>query len=161
MEVTSEVAKAIQAEVSEEQLRKVAMQEGMFTLREAGLQKAREGVTSVEEVLKRTVAHEESLPAYLVNPDVEEYEDGDVIIQEGNKDRDFFKLVRGKVAVLRSGKKIAEITEPGEYFGEIALLQNRPRTATITASVDTRLLSLKAEQFQELTSHFMQLGETI
>ncbi len=76
MEVTEEVAKAIQAEVSEEQLRKVAVQEGMYTLREAGLQKAREGVTSVEEVLRRTVAHEESLPAYLVNPDVEEYGPG-------------------------------------------------------------------------------------
>ncbi len=51
--------------------------------------------------------------------------------------------------------------EPGEYFGEIALLQNRPRTAPITASVDTGLLSLRAEQFQELTSHFMQLSATI
>ncbi len=131
MEVTEEVARAIQAEVSEEQLRKVAIQEGMFTLREAGLQKAREGVTSLEEVLKRTVAHEDSLPAYLVNPDVEEYEDGDVIIQEGNKDRDFFKLIRGKVAVLRSGKKIAEITEPGEYFGEMAAILEEPRSASI------------------------------
>jgi len=131
MEVTEAVAEAIQAEVSEEQLRKVAMQEGMFTLREAGLQKAREGVTSLEEVLKRTVAHEDSLPAYLVNPDVEEYEDGDVVIQEGNKDRDFFKLIRGKVAVLRSGKKIAEITEPGEYFGEMAAILEEPRSASI------------------------------
>jgi len=134
MEVTEEVAKAIQAEVSEEQLRKVAMQEGMFTLREAGLQKAREGVTSIEEVLKRTVVHEDSLPAYLVNPDVEEYEDGDVIIQEGNKDKDFFKLVRGKVAVLRSGKKIAEITEPGEYFGEMAAIIEEPRSASIISA---------------------------
>jgi type IV pilus assembly protein PilB len=131
MEVTEAVAEAIQAEVSEEQLRKVAIQEGMYTLREAGLQKAREGVTSLEEVLKRTVAHEDSLPAYLVNPDVEEYEDGDVIIQEGNKDKDFFKLIRGKVAVLRSGKKIAEITEPGEYFGEMAAILEEVRSASI------------------------------
>jgi len=131
MEVTEAVAEAIQAEVSEEQLRKVAIQEGMYTLREAGLQKAREGVTSLEEVLKRTVAHEDSLPAYLVNPDVEEYEDGDIIIQEGNKDRDFFKLIRGKVAVLRAGKKIAEITEPGEYFGEMAAILEEPRSASI------------------------------
>jgi type IV pilus assembly protein PilB len=134
MEVTKEVAKAIQAEVSEEQLRKIATQEGMFTLREAGLQKAREGVTSLEEVLRRTVVHEDSLPAYLVNPDVEEYEDGDIVIQEGNKDKDFFKLVRGKVAVLRSGKKIAEITEPGEYFGEMAAILEEPRSASIISA---------------------------
>ncbi|MDO5673375.1 MAG: type IV-A pilus assembly ATPase PilB [bacterium] len=133
MEVTQEVAAAIQAEVSEEQLRKVAMQSGMYTLREAALQKAREGVTSLEEVLKRTVVHEETLPPYLVNPDVEEYQDGDVIIQEGNKDTDFFRLVRGKVAILRSSKKIAEITEPGEYFGEMASILDGPRTATVVA----------------------------
>ncbi|HEB70938.1 MAG TPA: type IV-A pilus assembly ATPase PilB, partial [Desulfobulbus sp.] len=134
MEVTDEVAKAIQAEVSEEQLRKIAVQEGMYTLREAALQKARDGITSLEEVLRRTVVHEDSLPAYLVNPDVEEYQDGDGIIQEGNKDKDFFKLVRGKVAVLRGGKKIAEISEPGEYFGEMASILNETRTASIVSA---------------------------
>ncbi|MDH4318974.1 MAG: type IV-A pilus assembly ATPase PilB, partial [Desulfobulbaceae bacterium] len=93
MEVTEEVAQAIQAQVPEEQLRKVAIAAGMTPLRQAGLLKAKQGVTSVEEVLRRTTAHEESLPSYLINPDIEEYEDGDVIITEGNKDKDFFKLV--------------------------------------------------------------------
>ncbi|HID02184.1 MAG TPA: type IV-A pilus assembly ATPase PilB, partial [Desulfobacterales bacterium] len=95
MEVTDEVAKAISAEVPEDQLRKVAVQEGMVPLREAAIEKVRQGITSVEEALKRTVAHEESLPAYLVNPDIENYEDGDVVIREGNTDVDFFKLLRG------------------------------------------------------------------
>ncbi len=134
MEVTSEVGKAIQAEVAEEQLRKVAVQAGMYTLREAALQKARDGVTTLEEVLHRTVVHEDTLPAYLVNPDVEEYQNGDIVIQEGNQDKDFFKLVRGKVAVLRGGKKIAEITEPGEYFGEMAAIIGEPRSASIVSS---------------------------
>ena len=97
------------------------------------LKKVAQGVTSLEEVLQRTVVREESLPAYLVNPDIEEYEDGDVIIQEGNQDKDFFKLIRGRVAVLKSGKKIAEITEPGEYFGEMAAISNEPRFATIVS----------------------------
>lgn len=133
MEITEEVAKAISAEVPEEQLRKIAIQEGMVPLRRAGLKKAMQGVTSLEEVLRRTVAQEESLPAYLVNPEVEEYENGDVIIQENNKDHDFFKLIRGKVAVIKGGKKIAEITEPGEYFGEIASLMKEPRFASIVS----------------------------
>ncbi len=133
MEVTQEVAAAIQAEVSEEQLRKVAIQAGMYTLREAALQKAREGVTSLEEVLRRTVAREETLPAYLVNPDIEEYKDGDIIIQEGNSDKDFFRLIRGKMAVRRTNKKIAEIAEPGEYFGEMAGILGGNRTATVVA----------------------------
>ena len=159
MEVTEVVAQAIQAEVSEEQLRKVAIQEGMFTLREAGLQKAREGVTSLEEVLKRTVAHEDSLPAYLVNPDVEEYEDGDVVIQEGNKDRDFFKLVRGKVAVLRSGKKIAEITEPGEYFGEMAAIVEEPRSASIIAAGRCTIKRYPGNKLGELIEKYPEVSK--
>jgi type IV pilus assembly protein PilB len=154
MEVTEAVAEAIQAEVSEEQLRKVAIQEGMFTLREAALQKAREGITSFEEVLRRTVAHEDSLPAYLVNPDVEEYEDGDIIIQEGNKDKDFFKLIRGKVAVLRSGKKIAEITEPGEYFGEMAAILEEPRSASIISVGRCTIKRYPGDKLSELIEKY-------
>ncbi|NOQ46620.1 MAG: type IV-A pilus assembly ATPase PilB [Desulfobulbaceae bacterium] len=158
MEVTDKVAEAIQAEVAEEQLRKIAIQEGMYTLREAGLQKAREGVTSLEEVLRRTVAHEESLPAYLVNPDVEEYEDGDVIIQEANKDIDFFKLVRGKVAVLRSGKKIAEITEPGEYFGEMAAILEEPRSASIVSSGRCTIKRYPGDKLGELIEKYPEVS---
>jgi len=133
MEVTDEVAKAISAEVPEDQLRKTAIQEGMVPLREAAIEKVRQGVTSVEEALRRTVAHEESLPAYLVNPDIEDYEDGDVIIREGNTDVDFFKLLRGGLSVLKGGKKIAELTEPGEYFGEMAVLSGEARNASIVS----------------------------
>lgn len=159
MEVTDEVAKAIQAEVSEEQLRKIAVQEGMYTLRQAGLQKAREGVTSLEEVLRRTVVHEDSLPSYLVNPDVEEYQDSDTIIQEGNKDRDFFKLVRGKVAVLRGGKKIAEITEPGEYFGEMASILDEVRSASIVAAGRCTVKRYPGDKLNELIEKYPEVSK--
>jgi type IV pilus assembly protein PilB len=159
MEVTDEVAKAIQAEVSEEQLRKIAVQEGMYTLRQAALQKAREGVTSLEEVLRRTVVHEDSLPAYLVNPDVEEYQDGDTIIQEGNKDKDFFKLVRGKVAVLRGGKKIAEITEPGEYFGEMASILNEMRSASIVSNGRCTIKRYPGDKLGELIEKYPDVSK--
>ncbi len=131
MEVTDEVAKAINANVPEDQLRKTAIQEGMNTLRDAGLTKIREGLTSVEEILKRTTITKEALPAYLVNPDVEKYEDGDVIVREGNKDIDFFKLIQGALIVVKGGKKIAEIVQPGEYFGEMSAIIGEPRSASI------------------------------
>lgn len=131
MEVTDDVAKAISAQVSEDQLRKVAVQEGMVTLREAGLRKIRAGETSYEEVLKKTVVTKEALPAYLINPDIERYEDKDVIIREGNTDIDFFTLVQGGVYVVKGGKKIAEIVQPGEYFGEMSAITGEPRSASI------------------------------
>jgi type IV pilus assembly protein PilB len=131
MEVTEEVAKAISAEVSEDILRKTAINEGMAPLRMAGLNKVREGVTSIEEVLKKTVLTKESLPAYLVNPDMEKYDEGDVLIREGNTDNDFFELVQGAVIVVKGGKKIAEITQPGAYFGEMSAISGEARSASI------------------------------
>ena len=133
MEMTDEVCKAVSAEVPEDQLRKVAIQEGMTPLREAALGKVRQGITSIDEALRRTVAHKEKLPAYLINTDVENYEDGDIIIREGNTDTDFFKLIRGALAVIKGGKKIAELTEPGEYFGEMAAISGEHRTATVVS----------------------------
>ena len=102
----------------------------MVPLREAALQKVRDGITSVEEVVKRTVLTKESLPAYLVNPDLEKYEDGDVIIREGNSDNDFYELIQGSVIVVKGGKKIAEISQPGAYFGEMSAISGESRSAS-------------------------------
>ena len=154
MEVTDEVAKAISAEVPEDQLRKVAVQEGMVPLREAAIEKVRQGITSVEEALKRTVAHEESLPAYLVNPDIENYEDGDVVIREGNTDVDFFKLLRGGLSVLKGGKKIAELTEPGEYFGEMAVLSGEPRNASIVSLGRSAIKRYPGDKLYEIIENY-------
>jgi len=161
LEVTEEVAKAISAEVPEEQLRKIAIREGMVPLRQAGLKKAKQGITSLEEVLRRTVAHEESLPAYLVNPDVEEYEDGDIIIQEGNKDKDFFKLIRGKVAILKSGKKIAEVTEPGEFFGEMASISDEPRFASVISMGRCTIKRYPGDKLLELIEKYPDIAKKI
>lgn len=154
MEVTDEVAKAISAEVPEDQLRKIAIQEGMTPLRDAALQKVREGITSVEETLRRTVAHKESLPAYLVNPDREHYEDGDGIIREGNTDIDFFKLIRGSLTVIKNGKKIAELTEPGEYFGEMAAITGEQRSASIIAQGRCTVKRYPGDKINEIITKY-------
>ena len=150
LEVTDEVAKAISAEVPEDQLRKIAVMEGMIPLRDAAIEKVRQGVTSIEEALRRTVAHEESLPAYLVNPDVEKYEDGDTVIREGNTDLDFFKLLRGGLSVVKGGKKIAELTEPGEYFGEMASLCGEPRNASVLSIGRSEIKRYPGDKLDEI-----------
>lgn len=89
---------------------------------------------------------------------------GEVLFNEGDQGDKFYIVESGEVVISRIiDDQEVEISrrEPGEYFGEIALLQDRPRTATITASIDTHLLSLKSEHFQDLSSQFMQLGATI
>lgn len=161
LEVTDEVGKAIAAEVPEDQLYKVAVRAGMVPLRRAALKKVVQGITSLEEALRRTVVREESLPAYLVNPDIEEYEDGDVIIQEGNQDKDFYKLIRGRVAVLKSGKKIAEITDPGEYFGEMAAISDEPRFATIVSVGRTAVTRYPGEKLLELIEKYPEISRKL
>lgn len=159
MEVTDDVAKAISAQVSEDQLRKVAVQEGMVTLREAGLRKIRVGETSYEEVLKKTVVTKEALPAYLINPDIERYEDKDVIIREGNKDIDFFVLVQGGVYVVKGGKKIAEIVQPGEYFGEMSAITGEPRSASIISKGRSMVKRFPGNRLSEVIEKYPDVAK--
>jgi type IV pilus assembly protein PilB len=161
MEVTEEVAKAISAEVPEDQLRKIAIQEGMTPLREAALEKVREGVTSIAEALRRTVAHEESLPAYLINPEVEDYDDGDLIIREGNRDIDFFRLIRGALTVVKGGKKIAELTEPGEYFGEMAAISGEPRSASIVSKGRSTVKRFPGDKLEEIIYKYPDIAHQL
>jgi len=154
MEVTDEVAKAINAKVPEDQLRKVAIQEGMIPLRNAGINKVVVGATSLEEVLKKTVISAESLPAYLVNPDVENYQEGDYIIRQGNVDIDFFKLMQGAVMVVRDGKKIAEIVQPGEYFGEMSAITGEARSASVISKGRSMVKRYPGDKLSEIIQKY-------
>ena len=161
MEVTEEIAIAINASVPEDQLRKCAIQEGMVTLRDAGLEKIRQGVTSIEEVCKRTIVNKEALPAYLINPDIERYEDRDVIIREGNTDIDFFKLVQGGVYVVKNGKKIAEIVQPGEYFGEMAAISGEPRSASIISKGRSVIKRFPGDKLTEIITKHPKVAQRL
>jgi len=63
------------------------------------------------------------------------YGDGDTIIQEGSTGTDFYRLVcsQGGLKVSIGEKEITRIEKPGEFFGEMAGLLNRPRQASITS----------------------------
>jgi type IV pilus assembly protein PilB len=161
MEVTDDVGKAISAEVPEDQLRKVAIQEGMITLRDAGLAKVRTGETSFDEILKKTNITKESLPAYLINPDLERYEDKDVIIREGNKDNDFFKLIQGGLYVVKGGKKIAEIVQPGDYFGEMSAFTGELRSASIISKGRSAVKRYPGEKLVEIIEKYPDIAKPL
>ena len=57
-----------------------------------------------------------------------------------------YVVAQGSVNVIKSGKVVA-VTSAGGYFGEIALLREVPRTATISANEDVVLYTLGREEF--------------
>ena len=71
--------------------------------------------------------------AEAIASDFREYQDGEAIINEGELGSEVFRLYssEGGLEVLKSGKRIAVIHEPGEYFGEMSFLLNEARSATV------------------------------
>jgi CRP-like cAMP-binding protein len=82
--------------------------------------------------------------------------DGDVLITEGDRGREFFVIISGDVEVRRKGRKVASLG-PGTYFGEIALLSQKPRTATVTAVTPLRLLVIADRAFVDLLDAMPEL----
>ena len=76
---------------------------------------------------------------------------GTTLITEGTKGREFFVLVDGTVDVRRKGRMLCSL-DSGDFFGEIALLTETPRTATVVAASPVRLLVVTGQSFRRLLS---------
>ncbi len=78
-----------------------------------------------------------------------EVEPGKVLCNEGEIGHEFFVIVEGKVKVTRKGRRVATRSD-GDFVGEIALLEELPRTATVTAETPVRLFVLTRKDFRHL-----------
>jgi len=75
--------------------------------------------------------------------------EGTVIAREGERGIGFFLITQGTARVTIGGKTRAKLG-PGEFFGEIALLDGGPRTATVTATSPIKLLGITEWVFRGL-----------
>ena len=93
------------------------------------------GPEGLEEIGR--IAREKDVPA------------GTVLTHEGRHEGYFFVVISGTIRIERGGRTINTMG-PGDFLGEIALLDGGPRTATATTETSCRLLSLMPEQFHQL-----------
>lgn len=77
------------------------------------------------------------------------FHDGDVLCHEGRLGREAFVIVRGEVEVSRGSEHLATLGR-GAVVGELALLGNGPRTATVTAAGDVDAFVMSAQEFASL-----------
>lgn len=76
-------------------------------------------------------------------------EPGAVLMEQGDVGQEAFVICAGKAAVYVNGQRIAEIG-PGSAVGEMALLDKHPRSATVKALTELKLLSFDNKRFNEL-----------
>jgi CRP-like cAMP-binding protein len=73
-------------------------------------------------------------------------EKGKMLVEQGRTGHEFFAIIDGKAKVVRDGKRIATLG-PGQYFGEMALLDREPRSASVVAETDMDLIVLGQREF--------------
>ena len=74
--------------------------------------------------------------------------EGDVLTKEGDLGHEFFIILEGSAKVSRRGRKVGELGV-GSFFGELALLIDRPRNATVTALTPMQVIVLSKREFKD------------
>ena len=85
---------------------------------------------------------------------------GKVLMRQGESGSDMMVVVRGSVAVERDGNRLNTLG-PGDFFGEIALVDGGPRTATVTAAEASTLLVISHRDFHSMMDEFPEVAAQV
>jgi CRP-like cAMP-binding protein len=75
--------------------------------------------------------------------------EGRALVKEGTIGRELYLIVSGTASVQRNGRQVA-VLGPGQHFGELSLLDRRPRNATVVSKTPMELLVIGQRQFNGL-----------
>jgi len=121
-------------------------------LMDSAFQRRRMYESFLEEVplLQSLTPYERSKIADALN--AQRYKAGDVIIREGDPGEDFFLLEAGQAEAYKNeaGPHPVKQYHKGDYFGELALLDNKPRAASVVAKTDVKVAVVGKDGFQRL-----------
>lgn len=93
--------------------------------------------------------HDRELSRLAGLADEVEVPTGTVLVREGQNGTAFYVVVDGTATAARRGRALGSLG-PGSFFGEMALLDRRPRSATVTADTPMRLLVVDSRSFAAL-----------
>ncbi len=91
---------------------------------------------------------EDELTSFAQNIEEVEYAPGEILLEEGREGHNFYVLLKGKLSVAKGKRILSEITPVG-YVGEMAIIESKPRSATVKALEKSTLLRIPADLFQE------------
>jgi CRP-like cAMP-binding protein len=86
------------------------------------------------------------------------YEPGDVVVREGDPGSHLYFVIAGRAKVEQAGPGWVGRLEPGDFFGELALIEEHGRTATVTAEDDLECLIIPAWEFRALLKEHPELA---
>ena len=85
---------------------------------------------------------------------------GEELARQDELGREMFVIVAGSAKVVRNGRKVAELG-PGDVFGEMALADSRPRSASVVTTSTSTLLVVPAKAFKPLITSVPRLAEAL
>ena len=85
---------------------------------------------------------------------------GDVIVKQGEPGNDMMVVLEGRASVTRGNRKLNELSV-GQVFGEMSLLDNQPRGATVTALEPMRMLVIHGPEFRKLMNKVPGLTDAL
>ena len=89
--------------------------------------------------------------------DAQSFNAGHRVTLEGFRGREFYLIVEGRAAVTVGGRRVAELG-PGDFFGEVAVLRDGLRSATVTAETRLRCLVLSNDSLEQLLVAHPRVG---
>ena len=78
----------------------------------------------------------------------QEFAEGTALAEEGKPGDTFYVLLAGEAKVVRAGRRLDRLI-PGDFFGEIALIDGGPRTASVIATTPVTTLSISRTRFRD------------
>jgi uncharacterized protein YhbP (UPF0306 family) len=121
------------------------------------------GVTWKRNVIHRAFRHlrPDELNQLAAHLKTERKATGETIVEEGSEGTDFYVIAEGQAEATNKEGTFHSVLEPGSFIGEMAILTDEPRTATVTALTDVTLVSISENDLETLYNDIPQLREEL